>query len=80
MHGNSNQSQGQQKWAFPITGIGQGNGAGPQIWAVVSSPLFQILMMEGFIAQVICTISGHKYPLAGFGFVNDIDLCKMAKK
>jgi len=22
----------------PIAGIGQGNGAGPQIWAVVSSP------------------------------------------
>jgi len=27
----------------PIQGVGQGNGAGPQIWAVVSSPLFDVI-------------------------------------
>jgi len=41
--GNLTISQGQHKWGKPIEGIGQGNGTGPQIWAAVSSPLFEIL-------------------------------------
>jgi len=36
-------NQGQQEWEQPMAGIGQENGAGPQIWAAVSSPLFEIL-------------------------------------
>jgi len=74
-YGDSTQSQGQQQWAAPIAGIGQGNGAGPQIWAAVSSLLFQILTADGFIAQIICAISGHRYSLSGFGFVDNVDLC-----
>jgi hypothetical protein len=27
----------------PIQGVGQGNGAGPQIWALVSTPIFNML-------------------------------------
>jgi hypothetical protein len=27
----------------PIQGVGQGNGAGPTIWAVVSSPVLDML-------------------------------------
>jgi len=69
------QSQGHKQWTQPLVGIGQGNGSGPHIWAAVSTPLFQILMKEGFIAQVICSMSQHHRTLAGFGFVNDIDLC-----
>jgi len=39
-------------------------------------PLFQILTMEGILAKIICPIiSGHTLSLAGFGFVNDVDLC-----
>jgi len=41
----------------------------------VSSPLFQILTADGFIAQIICAISGRGYSLSGFGFVDDVDLC-----
>jgi len=74
-YGDSNQLQGWQKWASLIAGTSQGNGAGPQIWAAISSPLFQILTTEGFIAQVISAISGHECSLLGFGFVNDVDLC-----
>jgi len=46
-------SQEQAQWTDPIAGISQGNWAGPHIWAVVSTPLFQILMKEGFLAQII---------------------------
>jgi len=41
--GTSDMSQGQEDWPEPVAGIGQGNGAGPQIWAAVSTPLFEIL-------------------------------------
>jgi hypothetical protein len=27
----------------PIQGVGQGNGVGPQIWALVSTPIFNML-------------------------------------
>jgi len=79
-YGNSTQSQGRQQWDAPITGMGQGNGAGPQIWAVVSTPLFQILTQDGFIAQIICAISGNKVEIAGFGFVDNVDLCIMGSQ
>jgi len=55
--------------------IVQGNGTGLHIWAAVSTPLFQILTKEGFIAQVICAMSRHQQTMAGFGFVDHIDLC-----
>jgi len=41
--GDSTHNQGQINWDLPTAGIGQGNGARPQIWAAVSSPLFEIM-------------------------------------
>jgi len=72
---DSDISQGQAQWKDPIAGIGQGNGAGPHIWAAISTPLFQILTKEGFLAQIICTISKHRDAMAGSSFVDDMDLC-----
>ena len=59
-YGDLQVAQGCKEWGKLIAGIGQGNGVGPQIWAAVSTPLFQILAEEGFLAKVICTISRHK--------------------
>jgi len=80
IYGDSNLSQGHAQWTDPMTGIGQGNGAGPHIWAVASTPLFQILTKEGFLAQIICAMSKHQSAMASFGFVDDIDLCIMDVK
>jgi len=55
--GDSIQNQGQSDWTLPTVGIGQGNGAGPQIWAAVSSPLFEIMQTDGFVATFIYAIS-----------------------
>jgi len=55
--------------------IGQGNGAGPAIWAAVSTPLFSIMNKNDFFAMIVCTISKKGLLLAGFIFVDDIDLC-----
>jgi len=74
-YGDLQAAQGCKEWGKLIAGIGQGNGVGPQIWAAVSTPLFQILAEEGFLAKVICTISRHKWLIVGFGFINDTDLC-----
>jgi len=64
-----------QAWQAPIAGIGQGNSAGPQIWAAVSLPMFDIMHSEGFYAHVISVISGQSQKLVGFAFVDDTDLC-----
>ena len=73
--GDSALSANRQTWQAPIAGIGQGNGAGPQIWAAVSSPMFDIMRSEGFYAHVIAAISGRSQKLVGFAFVDDTDLC-----
>jgi hypothetical protein len=41
--GESTKSYGGRMWLVPLHGIGQGNGAGPAIWAVVSTPLLNVL-------------------------------------
>jgi len=45
-YGDSAQSQGQDEWTLPTAGIRQGNGTRPQIWAAVSSPLFEIMCAD----------------------------------
>jgi len=47
---DSNHGQNQKDWADPIAGIGQGNGVGPQIWAMVSTVLFNIMRDDGMFA------------------------------
>jgi len=58
----------------PIQGVGQGNGAGPQIWAVVSSPIFDMVckMEYGTTIQSLRTSKIIKF--VGFGFVDDVNL------
>jgi len=73
-YGNSVCAWGQAEWKDPVAGIGQGNGAGPQIWAAISTPLFTILCQEGFVATMLCVMSKQFQSLEGFAFVDDADL------
>ncbi len=66
--------QGQEDWDKPMAGIRQGNRAGPQIWAAVSLPLFNIMRQEGLVAMFICALSKDQRALAGFAFVDDTNL------
>jgi len=59
----------------PIAGISQGNGAGPPIWATVSSPMFDIMRQDGFYALLTGAISHQQCRISGFVFVDDMDLC-----
>jgi len=54
--GDSKISASRATWQALITGIGQGNGASPHIWAAVSSPILDIMHKEGFYMHLIMAI------------------------
>jgi hypothetical protein len=59
----------------PLQGVRQGNaGAGPQIWALVSTPVFNMLRAQGFGAQFHSALTRLSTTLVGFAFVDDTDL------
>ena len=62
-----------------MQGVYQGNGAGPIIWAVVSSPLLQILREDGFGTFFRSAISQKTIRLVGYAFVDDTDLIQTAR-
>ena len=74
VHGDSDIGFCGKLWAAPIHGIGQGNGAGPQIWALVSTPVLNMLQSEGFGALFWTALSGDKVSFVGYSFVDDTDL------
>jgi len=62
-------------WQALITGIGQVNGASPQIWAAVSSPMLDIMQMASFYTHLMTAITRMDKRLVGFAFIDDMDLC-----
>jgi hypothetical protein len=63
-----------QRGKVPIQGVGQGNGAGPQIWALVSTPVLNMLREAGLGATFLSALSQISTTLVGFAFVDDTDL------
>jgi hypothetical protein len=43
IYGNSKSRYGGTLWVVPYSGVGQGNGSGPAIWAVVSTPVLKMM-------------------------------------
>ena len=60
-------------------GSGQGNGAAPQIWAIVSSKMFAMLHELGLASVIKAPISGTSLWLVGFAYVDDSDLFTYSK-
>ena len=79
VYGESSRCYGWDKGSFalPPQGTGQGHGAGPQIWAVLSSILFQILRRYGFASDFIGALSQSIFQLCGFAYVDDSDLISL---
>jgi hypothetical protein len=64
-----------QHGSTPIQGVGQGNGAGPQIWALVSMPVLNMLQeSSGLGATFLSPLSRKTTTLVGFAFVDNTDL------
>jgi hypothetical protein len=78
-YGDSSNSYGSAIWTVPMQGVYQGNGAGPIIWAVISSPLLQIMKEEGFGTFFRTSIMDDKIQLVGYVFVDDTDLVQTGK-
>jgi len=74
LYGDSTLWAGTEIWAVLVPGIGQGNGARPQIWAVISTPILNLLRQEGYGAAFKATISSDQIQFAGYSFVDDMDL------
>jgi hypothetical protein len=73
-YGDSSSCYGGSNWAKPYHGIGQGNGAGPAIWAVISSPLLNLLRKKGFHCHFVAPLSSIDIKFSGYSFVDDTDL------
>jgi hypothetical protein len=54
---DSDKMYGGEIWVIPMQGVFQGNGGGPTIWAVVSSPFLQIMKEEGYSTFFKASIS-----------------------
>ena len=78
-YGDSSKTYGTEAGVAPMQGVYQGNGAGPIIWAVVSSPLLQILREDGFGTFFRSAISQKTIRLVGYAFVDDTDLIQTAR-
>ena len=70
-YGGENKSK---RYSRPPQGTGQGNGAAPTIWAVLSSTIFEILHAEGYGTSFMFALSRGLFQLCGFSYVDDCDL------
>jgi hypothetical protein len=73
-YGDSEAFYGGQHWMMPMHGVGQGNGACPAIWAVVSTPLLNMLRAHNLGCQFRSPISMRLCSFVGYTFVDDTDL------
>jgi Reverse transcriptase (RNA-dependent DNA polymerase) len=73
-YGDSQASYNAADSDTPIQGLGQGNGAGPTIWALISTPVLNLLRTHGFGIKIISCISGDYLHFVGYCFVDDTDL------
>jgi hypothetical protein len=72
--GDSSLSYGGPTWTTPMQCIGQGNGAGPAIWAILSTPLLNMLPSKGFGCEFLSPISSTHIQFVGYAFVDDSDI------
>ena len=73
-YGDSKEFFAAKKGDIPIQGVGQGNGAGPAEWAVVSTPIFNSMRHRGYGIYLENPLSGGQFQFVGYAFVNDTDL------
>ena len=74
VYGDSTTSFSADGHEVPVQGIGQGNGAGPAIWAVVSTPIFNAMRQRGYGLYLKSPGSGSSFLFVGYAFVDDTDL------
>ena len=82
VHGTSKKTFGGNEGTYIAkpNGLGQGNGAGPQIWNAVSTKMFKVMHNRRRASRIKCPVSEEEMELCGFAFVDDTDLFAMTEK
>jgi exonuclease III len=65
---------GQEEFSAKPQGLGQGNGAGPSTWSVVSSKMFEVLHSRNCATSFTSPMSKNTTKICGFAFVDDSDI------
>ena len=74
-YGTSNSSfGGKSTYENYPQGLGQGNGAGPTVWSILSSTVFESLTTQGYSTVFCSALSLGLMRLCGFSYVDDSDL------
>jgi hypothetical protein len=63
----------------PKHGVSQGNGTGPAIWAVLSTPALDLLHSQGTGVNLQSALSREMLRMAGYSFVDDTDLPQLSE-
>jgi hypothetical protein len=62
----------------PVQGLGQGNGAAPTGWALISTPLINMMQTAGFGLQIVTSLSAVLISFLCYAFVDNTDLINTA--
>lgn len=76
-HGISKQTYGKHQRP-PYQGVGQGNGAGPAIWAVISTVIIAMMTTSGHGLHLLSAVTGTLITMVCYPFVDDTDLIQSA--
>jgi hypothetical protein len=71
--GDSEVSFGGSGWVRPCQTVGQGNGAGPQIWCNVSTPILDAMRAAGHHVVFQLAMEDGEIKFVGYMFVDDDD-------
>ena len=74
IYGDSDLNFSGKLWVLPIQGIVQGNGAASQVWAIVSTPVLNIMRAEGYGVCFHTALTATEIHFVGYAFVDDTDL------
>jgi hypothetical protein len=74
VYGDSSTEYGGTLWVVPVHSLGQGNGAGPTIWAVVSTPVLNLIRAQGCGFFYMTCITHEEINLVGYSFGDDTDI------
>lgn len=62
----------------PIAGIGQGNGLGPSLWALITSIVIKVCKVQSHGLTIFTLILKQEILLIGFAFVDNTNLVTSA--
>jgi hypothetical protein len=68
-----------RKGEIPLHGLGQGNGCGPAGWAIISTPIINMMQIAGFGATFLKVIYVSLVVFVCYAFVDDTDVVHMAQ-